>query len=414
MKFKNFKSAGCVLLCLVMLFVSLSFSASAVTQSGLEDKISNLEKQIQENQKKLDSLKDDVSNQESYINTLQAQINAVEKQMGALDDSITELSSQIASVQKEIDDLNANIEAKQTEVATASEKLAARLRSLYMAGEVSNVQILLSSEDFGTFLTRTELLKRVSDNDKELINQLKKDIEEMNAQKAELDVKKADLDAQKAELDSQQATITARQKQLTSLQNSAQSKLSQLNSTSQNYKNIIAQAEKDREAAAAELEAFIRANASNSNDGSKASATKGNMLWPVPYHNSYSSAGYGTYNPFGYAQNHRGYDITMAGAYGKNIVAAASGKVIKAVMGHPDDNYNQGWGNYIQIDHGGGIVTAYAHCSAVNVSVGQTVTAGQVIGKIGVSGRVTGAHLHFEVWVDGVREDPSPWLNHSH
>ena len=94
----------------------------------------------------------------------------------------------------------------------------------------------------------------------------------------------------------------------------------------------------------------------------------------------------------------------MAG-YGAAIVAASPGVVIAVTQGG-------GWGQYVQIDHGGGITTLYSHMIAGSptVSVGQAVEGGQVIGSVGDTGYVTVAHLHFEVWVNGTKTDPLPWL----
>ena len=99
--------------------------------------------------------------------------------------------------------------------------------------------------------------------------------------------------------------------------------------------------------------------------------------------------------------------IDYAGAIGAPVVAPAAGRVTTA-----EDRPN-GYGKMIEIDHGGGIVTLYAHLSALEVSVGQQVSAGQEIGKIGDTGRaITGPHLHFEVQRDGAPVDPTPMLPH--
>ena len=113
----------------------------------------------------------------------------------------------------------------------------------------------------------------------------------------------------------------------------------------------------------------------------------------------------GVNDGFGYrgSEFHGGIDI-MAG-YGATIVAASPG-VVTAV------SQDGGWGQYVQIDHGGGITTLYAHMisGSPTVSVGQSVAGGQMIGSVGDTGYVTVAHLHFEVWVNGSKTDPIPWL----
>ncbi|MCL6648440.1 MAG: LysM peptidoglycan-binding domain-containing M23 family metallopeptidase [Chloroflexi bacterium] len=105
----------------------------------------------------------------------------------------------------------------------------------------------------------------------------------------------------------------------------------------------------------------------------------------------------------GYSAAHRGIDIIAD--YGNPVYAAGPGVVVLAAMG-----YNGGFGNMVEIDHGNGIVTRYAHLSAIQVSPGKRVAKGEVIGLIGQSGIATAPHVHFEVLVNGVRSDPMPYL----
>ncbi|WP_309620769.1 M23 family metallopeptidase [Salinibacterium sp.] len=113
----------------------------------------------------------------------------------------------------------------------------------------------------------------------------------------------------------------------------------------------------------------------------------------------------GVNDGFGYrgTEFHGGIDI-MAG-YGSPIVAASPGVVIAVTQ-------DGGWGQYVQVDHGGGITTLYAHMISGSplVSAGQSVAAGQQLGSVGDTGYVTVAHLHFEVWVNGTKTDPMGWL----
>ena len=101
--------------------------------------------------------------------------------------------------------------------------------------------------------------------------------------------------------------------------------------------------------------------------------------------------------------NHYGIDVGNAGIGGKNIYAVQGGTVITA---YGDSGWHGGFGNYIIIDHGGGLSTVYAHCSAVTVTVGQQVNKGDVIGYVGTTGWSTGNHLHFETRVNGTAVNP--------
>lgn len=104
-----------------------------------------------------------------------------------------------------------------------------------------------------------------------------------------------------------------------------------------------------------------------------------------------------------WGSTHKGVDI--GAAYGTKIKAAASGTVITSSTG-----YNGGYGNYMVISHGNGIETAYGHCSALYVKVGQKVSQGEVIGAVGNTGRSYGNHLHFEIRVNGVAQNPQNYL----
>jgi murein DD-endopeptidase MepM/ murein hydrolase activator NlpD len=126
-------------------------------------------------------------------------------------------------------------------------------------------------------------------------------------------------------------------------------------------------------------------------DAGTVSAT-GQFIWPA-------SGGISQ----GYRFYHKAVDISNKG--GGAILAADSGTVI--VAGWPD---NYGYGNRVMIDHGNGYVTLYAHMSSISVSVGQTVSRGNVIGSMGSTGRSTGVHLHFEVRQGGVLHDPLNFL----
>lgn len=139
-----------------------------------------------------------------------------------------------------------------------------------------------------------------------------------------------------------------------------------------------------------------------SGGGGTITPTNGRFVWPVIGLHSISR-GYG-YASSSYASGyHTGIDITGGGAYGRTIVAADAGTVVQA-------GYNGSYGNCIIIQHSGGVRTLYAHCSSLNVSVGQYVYQGQAIGRVGNSGFSFGAHLHFEVHVNGRKVNPNPYL----
>ncbi len=132
-----------------------------------------------------------------------------------------------------------------------------------------------------------------------------------------------------------------------------------------------------------------------------AEGNEGRFMWPVPAIKEISS-------PFGYrwGRTHQGIDISGSGVTGQDIVAAESGVVESVSLS------NSGYGHSLVINHGGGIRTRYAHCIAGSIAVktGQKVSKGQVVAAVGSTGNSTGAHLHFEVLVNGSPVDPLKYL----
>lgn len=127
---------------------------------------------------------------------------------------------------------------------------------------------------------------------------------------------------------------------------------------------------------------------------SEAGESTGSLIWPVPSLHTIT-----TYFTWRWGSFHTGIDISGSSAYGKTIVAADGGEVIYA-------GWENGYGNCVQINHGGGIVTLYGHASQLLVSVGQSVAKGQPIARVGSTGNSTGPHCHFEVIVHGTKVNP--------
>lgn len=130
-------------------------------------------------------------------------------------------------------------------------------------------------------------------------------------------------------------------------------------------------------------------------------------MWPAPAC-TYVSSPYGWRTLRGYSDFHTGVDLTLpgGGSTGAVIVASLDGTVESVRRS------NSGYGHCIVINHGGGVKTRYAHCLAgsISVSVGQRVSAGQAIARVGSTGNVTGPHLHFEIIINGNTVNPLPYI----
>ena len=211
---------------------------------------------------------------------------------------------------------------------------------------------------------------------------------------------KKELEEEKAQLEKTKSASTAKKNELDALYTAAQKEVKNLQSTVSSYNEQLKKNQQEMEQTDREIERLIRESASTG------SYNGGMMFWPVPTVRNYSSK-------FGerWGKIHKGLDIANGTIpiYGENIVAAASGTVIYV---NKTSTWGGGYGYYVMVDHGKNakgvkITTLYAHCSAVLVSVGQTVVGGKtVLARAGRTGNVTGPHLHFEVRENGKQVDP--------
>ena len=351
---------------------------------------------------------DSVSEFKRQLDEEAAEATAVyEERQAALDETI----SRIGENENKLVEVTAELNAKHG-------VLENRVRDIYINGQISYLDVLFGAQDFGDFLTRMDLLKRVMSRDAELVaevfqyrneivevgKQLEADrrIQEELAAKAEAakDVKLEKVAKQQALIDLMQNDKDVYDRQYDEMIASS-NEVARLIQESK-YR---AEAEAEAQRRQAEMEAQRQAAAEAGNitiiegddDNYVMPAGGGSMIWPISGPIT-SEFGWRTHPIFGNARFHSGLDI--GGDYGMAIHAAQSGVVIEA-------GWIGGYGNTVMIEHGGGIVTLYGHNESLAVSVGQHVNQGDVIAYCGSTGNSTGPHCHFEVRVGG--EPVSPW-----
>lgn len=292
-----------------------------------------------------------------------------------------------------------NLEKKESEYGE-------RIALMFDWRQKSLLEILFSSDDIEGVFSTLRFMKMVTDADEEALDELnaakalaeviQADSEEKYQASIEL-VEEADrvlseiknqtamTESSLAEVQSQLTHYRQKQEQLKIDVSAAQAKLDAQQKLEREKREKEERERKAREEAAKNANK-PKPNPKPTNPGK---VSIGMFVWPTPGY-------YFVTSPFGWRKwsnsFHEGVDIgAPTGAY---IVAMAAGTVIAST-------YRPVSGNYIYIDHGGGIVTRYYHLSRIACSVGQKVQSGQLIGYVGSTGRSTGPHLHFEVRVNG-------------
>lgn len=404
------KRAAAFVLCAALVLVTGVFPTRVQAKSldDLKKDYNELEKEIEANQKKLENIQNQQASNAEKMKLLSSQAEAISSQLDVLNSQLSVLNADIADYDREISALDKKIADAQSkidkidaDIAATQEKISERLRATYMAGSSSWIEILLESDSISSLLLRIQLLASVTENDNKLISKLEKQIEELNAAKAELDKDKKALEEKrsllvekKSELDSKNKTLSSKQSAYNANYRQISALMTSLDKSSAEYQQELQRQYRKRAAFERQIDQLV---SGGSQGGDNDYNDNGEMLWPVPYKNSYISAGYGYYDPEGdgtYTM-HPAIDIVVREngvnvSYGKNIIAAQSGKVL--VRGYSDVG-----GNYITIDHGDGYRTYYGHCSKIIASAGQYVEKGEVIAYIGNTGYVTGPHVHFQV-----------------
>lgn len=376
----------------------------AETLSDLESQKEELEQQKAENDDKLAALEEDIASQEEYLATIQDQQDVLEEQIDTLNAETAELDDQIVALEDQISD-------KQEEIDANMELLKDRLCALYVAGDASTLEIILNSENLIDFAEKTEFIKAVTEHDAELLNRLSEDMEDISSEKEEIEGYKAQVLQNKKELDDKSL-------ELSDLYEEGQAVMEELNADKTDVEERASALEGDLSEAEAAIDAWFEdyyaqqpsENGGTSDDNGSGDSGSGNsggssgggdpagsgmFTWPVPGFTWLSSY-------WGDGRNHQAIDIAGSGIYGQPIVAAASGTVSYAESG----GWGGGYGTWLIIDHGNGYSTVYAHCSALAVGWGESVSQGQIIGYVGSTGDSTGPHLHFEVREYGTKVNP--------
>lgn len=349
---------------------------AAKTAAELEEEqrkaaqIAALEQKKREQQEKLKEL-------EKQIAEAKAKKEDVMVTKNLLDQRNQLLLEQIDDTQNQIDDAAAQIARYELLEQEQYELFCQQVRSEEERGSLSYLSVLFKATSMADLLSRMEFVNEVAEYNKTLIAAMKETRENIKAEKTEMEAKEAQLGEQQDELQ-------GKLDETTKLMNEYAADQREL-------EKLYAAEEAAGKAIVAEINRLMA-------ESDVVPSAEG-FIWPVTTSRKISSPQGNRVSPgngIG-SSNHKGVDICNV-SYSSKIYATKSGKVLIASMPYSDpDGGSSGYGNYVVIDHGGGMSTLYAHMSIVKVSVGQYVTQGDVIGVTGNTGASTGPHLHYEV-----------------
>ena len=376
--------------------------SAAKTEAELNKEIEQLKKEQQE-------LKNQISNNSGKLMTLQEEQNNYKKQIDNARKRINLLMDQVEAYEAEIQQINDVIAAKDKEIEEklaekqeTYDKLQKRLRAINKTGGMTGMQMLMDTDGYVDYLIKSKVTEQLAKNTQSMMDEMDAALQEINEVKEEQEKQRKLAAAQQQIIEKLQKENESQKKEMENLYKIVQKNAQNLQSQVNQDKAALEAAAKEE----AKLEKELEELAKKGDEDYNGKYTNGTMFWPVPAVKNISS-GYG----WRWGKLQKGIDIANGSVpvYGKEIVAAADGVVIKA---YNADTYGGGYGYHVMVDHGVDakgrkIVTLYAHCSKLKVKVGDMVVGGKtVLALAGDTGNVTGPHLHFEVRVNGTAVDP--------
>jgi murein DD-endopeptidase MepM/ murein hydrolase activator NlpD len=339
----------------------------------------------------------------SQVTGYTTRIRALESQVGDVSLKLGTLEADLALHQKRLDALNALFRVQSERLATlraeyrhAIATLERRIVEIYDNGSPSTLEVVLGSRNLDDAIAAVNYMKEIGAQDRRIAGEVANARDQLTVARKKTEKLQTAVGGETAVIRARTEQTQAMRDQLVGSRNAfAQTRSTKVVALSKLSASERAEAEEidSLKAVSDQIGAAIRAAQARDSGPTQTPSTAG-LIWPV--------SGPVT-SPFGWrwGRMHEGIDIGVG--YGTPIHAAAAGNVIYC-------GWEEGYGNFVVIDHGGNLATAYGHQSSIAVTCGEHVDQGETIGYVGCTGHCTGPHLHFEVRVDGNPVDPLGYL----
>ncbi len=391
-----------VLLALCFIFALAEFSSGYARADDAalspEQEKASIEQRIKEANNKIDELQQESASTQEHLEAINEKISCLEEELTLVDGDVKKGKADVANLQtdceenekaiytavKDVERLGSQLNEATKEFDVNYEAYRQRLRAMYISGETSILAFMLTSSDISQFLTRFEMLRRVSKKDSELLDTIRTQMQEISAAKEELSQKEAEL----------LSKLSRETGYYTEYLEDNKESLEEVD------KKLAAAADKYIDSVVTTTTTTAPPSSQTGGEQTTQSTTKKkpaeyiHLTYPVPSQTKVTCGFYGY-------PNHNGVDFACP--MNSNVVAAESGTVIISDDLKNSDGTYRSYGRYIVILHdkptksGNPVYTLYGHTSVRLVSEGQKVSKGQLIAYSGSTGNSTGPHCHFEV-----------------
>ena len=359
------------------------------------DRIQSLQGKIADAQVQEQRLQSDIGSIESRIRTLESQVGGVSTRLDALEHDLLLQQERLNRIRRLYQFQTQQLDFFSHEYNVSVDRLNARLIEIYESS-ISRRRSTSSCRrsSLGDFLEQVDYVRDIGSQDAVIATSVHGAKDRWHAARAKTAVTKKKVETvtrtiavRTSEVRAEKQRLLISEKGLAAVRGRKKSRLASVQESKAEYLHEVA----GLQAASSQVTAQLQSSGSSSYSSTPSSS---GLIWPV---NGPVVSGFG----MRWGRMHEGIDIGVG--YGTPIHAAASGTVVFS-------GWMDGYGNFVIIDHGGGMATAYGHQSAIAVGGGQSVSQGQVIGYVGCTGHCFGPHLHFEVRINGSPVDPLGYL----
>ena len=415
---------------LTLILGLLPTRASAASSSEIRKQINQLKEERERNKEKIAEVQAQYEENENEIANIISKKNIIDQEINLMTAEVELINEQIAAFNILIADKQDELDVAEDRYDLLHEENKLRVRTMEEEGELSYWEVLFKANSFSDLLDRLNMVEEIAASDNRRLQDLSQAADAVEVAQDELEVEKADLEVTKQELDATQAELDAKRAEADALIQELLEKADDLEALEAEFEaqeaaflEEIAKKEDEFDAAKQrEWEAYMATyvppttappagsttNSTPSNSGSGSGTTTrpsggggGGWLVPCSYTSITSPFGPRVSPTTGASTYHQGVDLDTG--TGWSVVASRAGIVSFAGWGNAA-------GNWVKINHQDGFTSVYMHLSAISVSTGQMVSAGQQIGLTGSTGVSTGDHLHFGIMLNGVYVNPCNYV----
>ncbi len=367
--------------------------------------INNLNKQLQEQQKKIDQIVDKIEQYKATINKVQGEATTYKNQVLILDNQIAKTNLDIEAKQEEIkqtelqiNKVQLEIKRNEQEISKNKVELASFIRLLARYNDKNYLSVLLSNNSFSDFFDQIKYGEDLQRNIQKALNKTKELVNKLSKQKEDLESKNKQLSGLLEKLQSSKDALADQKIAKNYL-------IIQSQQSEKKFQTIVSDLKKAQNSANSQIvsiERKLREELSKKGGDEKLNSLSNAVLsWPT-VSKRLTSTFYDPTYPYRNLFEHSGIDIGIK--TGTPVMAAEAGYVAKAAIG------TKWYGNYVMIIHSNNLSTLYGHLNSIVVQEDKYVSKGQIIGYSGSTGFSSGPHLHFEVRSNGIPTDPLKYL----